>query len=63
MCLAAHLLEEVLHNGVLGHLRTDDEATFDLLLDAREHLLVFFRREALSTCDTQERENDYIVES
>ena len=45
-----HLLEEVLNDGVLGHLRTGDEASLDLLLDARQHLLILFRREAFRAC-------------
>ena len=47
--MGAHLFEEVLDDGVLGDLRAGDESTLDLFLDARQHLLVFFRREALGT--------------
>ena len=45
--LATNLFGEVLNDAVLRHLGADGKAPLQLLLDARDHFLVFLRGEAL----------------
>lgn len=54
MVLGTDLLGEILDDAVLRHLRADGEAALQLLLDARDHLLVLLCREALNTCNAAE---------
>lgn len=44
---STNLFGEVLNDAVLRHLGADGEAPLQLLLDARDHFLVFLRGEAL----------------
>jgi hypothetical protein len=47
--LRVALLDQILHDGVLGDLRTDDKAATDLSLDTLKLFLILLRREAFDT--------------